>query len=149
MQTFDDSTREAVESRLRVHIMPTFEHLELRAIRASTVQAWLRSRQAKCAPRYVRVMLANLSAILGAALEDGVIARNPCASRSVRAPAVEMSRIVPWLAEEVGAVIDAHPDRWRAVPIARPAVGSVRVRRSDWRSRTSTSSAAKSSYVNR
>ena len=95
-QTFDDSMREAVESRLRVHIGPTFDRLELRAIRPSTVQGWLRSRQEHCAPRYVRVMLANLSSILGAAVEDGLIARNPCASRAVSAPAVEARKIIPW-----------------------------------------------------
>ena len=32
-QTFDESTREAVASRLRVHILPTFGERELRAIR--------------------------------------------------------------------------------------------------------------------
>jgi hypothetical protein len=38
-QTFDASTREAVESRLRVHLLPAFGDLELRAIRPSTIQA--------------------------------------------------------------------------------------------------------------
>jgi len=122
-QTFDDSTREAVELRLRVHILPTFGDLELRAIKASTVQAWLRSRQRTCAPRYVRVMLASLSAVLGAAAEDGVIVRNPCASRAVRAPAVADTRIVPWTHEQVAAVIDAHPDRWRAIPVVAAGCG--------------------------
>lgn len=77
-QTFDPSTREAVESRLRVYILPTLGSIELRQIRPSTVQAWLRGRQETCAPRYVRVMLANLSAILSAAVEDDLIPRNPC-----------------------------------------------------------------------
>jgi Phage integrase, N-terminal SAM-like domain len=36
-QTFDLSTREAVESRLRVHLVPAFGDLELRAIKPSTV----------------------------------------------------------------------------------------------------------------
>ena len=35
-------TREAAELRLRVHIVPPFGKLELKAIRPSTVQAWLR-----------------------------------------------------------------------------------------------------------
>lgn len=87
-QTFDESTREAVESRLRVHVYPTLGELELRVIRPSTVQAWLAGRQATCSPRYVRVMLANVSAVLGAAAEDGLIPRNPCQARAVRAPAV-------------------------------------------------------------
>jgi len=122
-QTFNESTREAVASRLKVHMAPALGPLELGAIRPSTVQAWLRGRQTVCAPRTVRVMLANLSAILGAAVEDGLISTNPCASRSVRAPAVEQPRIVPWTTERVEAVIDAHPDPYRAVPILAAGCG--------------------------
>jgi hypothetical protein len=50
VQTFDDSTRERTETRLRVHILPTFGNLELRRIQPSTVQSWLRDRQRECAP---------------------------------------------------------------------------------------------------
>ena len=122
-QTFDESTREAVASRLRVHILPALGKIELRAIRPSTVQAWLRGRQDKCAPRYVRVMLANLSAILGAAVEDGMIVRNPCASKAVRAPRIEHHKIAPWSSEQVAAVIAGHPERFRAMPVVAAGAG--------------------------
>jgi hypothetical protein len=94
-QTFDESTREAVESRLRVHILPELGNIELRHLRPSTIQSWLRGRQEECAPSYVRVLLANLSSVLGAALDDGLIAANPCQSPSVKAPKVERRRVVP------------------------------------------------------
>jgi integrase len=122
-QTLDPSTREAVESRLRVHLVPAFGDLELRAIKPSTVQRWLRGAQDRCAPRSARVHLANLSAILGAAVEDGLIPRNPCSSRAVRAPAVENTRVVPWPANQVAAVIAGHPERWRAVPVVAAGCG--------------------------
>lgn len=122
-QTFDPSTHEAVSSRLRVHILPTFGTVEIRHIRPSMVQAWLRSCQERAAPRYVRVMLANLSAILGAAAEDGLIVRNPCASKAVRAPAVEQHRVAPWTSDRVAAVIAGHPDRWRALPLLAAGCG--------------------------
>jgi len=122
-QTFDESTREAVSSRLRVHILPALGGLELRAIRPSTVQAWLRGRQQHCAPRYVRVMLANLSAILGAAVEDQRIARNPCASSAVRAPRIEQHKVLPWSSEQVAEVIAAHPARYRAMPVVAAGAG--------------------------
>jgi len=122
-QTFDESTREAVASRLRVHILPALGKLELRMIRPSVLQAWLRGRQDRCAPRYLRVMLGNVSAILGAAVEDGLIARNPCASKSVRAPKVEQKKIEPWSQERVDAVIAAHPERYRAVPVVAAGAG--------------------------
>ncbi len=122
-QTFDESTRQAVFSRLQVHILPTFANRELRTIRPSAVQAWIRGRSDVCAPRYVRVMLANLSAILGAAVEDGLIASNPCSSRSVRAPAVDIDRIVPWTSAQVAAVVAAHPVAYRAVPVVAAGAG--------------------------
>ena len=40
-QTFDESTRVAVEVRLRVHIKPLLGNIELRQIKPSTVQHWL------------------------------------------------------------------------------------------------------------
>lgn len=122
-QTFDVSTHEAVELRLRVHILPTFGKLELKAIRPSTVQAWLRDRQAHCAATHVRVLLANLSTILSAAVDDGLLARNPCESRSVRAPKVEQNKVVPWTADQVAAVVDAHPERYQAVPVVAAGCG--------------------------
>lgn len=148
-QTSDPSTVEAIASRLRLHILPAFGHLELRVIRPSTVQTWLRGRQQAYAPTYVRVMLANLSAILSAAVEDGLIHRNPCASRSVRAPAAEQRKVIPWTLAEVAAVVDAHPPRFRAVPWSPPVAGSAKARRSGCGSKTSTSSATASSSASR
>lgn len=122
-QTFDPSTREAVTSRLNVHILPTFRKTELRAIRPSMVQTWLRGRQQELAPRTVRTLLANLSGILGAAVEDGLIARNPCASSSVSAPSGPAKRIVPWTVEQVEAIVGAHPERYRAIAVVAAGCG--------------------------
>ena len=122
-QTFDPSTREAVEGRLRTHVYPHLGDVELRNLRPSTVQAWLRGRQQDLAASYVRVLLANLSAVLGAAVADGLITTNPCASPAVKAPAMDRSRIVPWTREQVEAVVAAHPDRYRAVPVVAVGCG--------------------------
>lgn len=122
-QTFDASTRVAVEIRLRVHMLPTFGPMQLRAIRPSTVQAWLRGRQEKLSPRYVRVMAANLSSILSAAVDDGLIVRNPCSAKSVRAPSVERSKITPWTTGQVQAVISALPDRYQALAVVAAGAG--------------------------
>lgn len=122
-QTFDESTREAVEQRLRRHILPTFGDMPLAAIRPSTVQAWVKGRADELAPTTVRVLLANLSSIFADAVEDGLLARNPCTSKAVRAPARDVKQVVPWTAAQVQAVIDAHPDRWRAVPVVAAGCG--------------------------
>jgi hypothetical protein len=62
-QTFDESTCEATESRLRVHIYPYLGDRGLGSIRPSHVQAWDRALQQQgLAPTYRRVLFANLSA---------------------------------------------------------------------------------------
>lgn len=122
-QTFDESSREATGQRLRVHAFPYLGDLELRAIQPSTVQQWLRSRSASNAPSHVRVMFVNVSAVLAAAVDDGLIVRNPCAAKSVRAPRVERPLIVPWPVERVLAVIAEHPERWRAIPAVAAGCG--------------------------
>jgi len=123
-QTFEESTRESVAVRFRVHVLPVFGARELRAIRPSEIQAWLRGRQQQLAPTYVRVLLANLSAVLNAAVDDGLIAKNPCkVGRSVRAPRIEQRRVVPWSPEQVQAVIDALPTRYRALAVVAAGCG--------------------------
>lgn len=122
-QTTGVTTQEAVEQRLRRHVLPHLGNRELRAIKPSTLQAWLRGLQGDLAPNTIKVVFANLSSVLGAAVEDGLIASNPCAARSVRPPRVDQRQVIPWTRERVAAVIDAHPDRWHAVPVVAAACG--------------------------
>ena len=50
-RTFDEATREAVRSRLRMHAYPQLGDRQLAAIRPSHLQAWLRGLQQQLAPR--------------------------------------------------------------------------------------------------
>jgi hypothetical protein len=102
-QTFDETTREAVALRLRLHVYPHLGDHQLAALRPSVVQAWARGLQQQLAASYVRVVFANLSAILQAAVDDGVIARNPCRAGSVKPPAPDRRNVVPWPADRVTA----------------------------------------------
>lgn len=77
-QTFSETTREATELRLRLHAIPVLGRHELRNLKPSTIQAWLRGVQTTLAPTTVRVVLTNVSTVLNAAVDDGLIARNPC-----------------------------------------------------------------------
>ncbi len=123
-QTFDPSSREAVASRLRAQILPTFGSTEIRDVRPSHVQGWLRGLQRTLAPTYVRVLLANLSAILSAAVEDGLIPRNPCrAGGAVKAPSLLQRKVVPWSTDRVLAVVAALPDRYAAVALVAAGCG--------------------------
>jgi integrase len=122
-RTFDESTREVVRSRLRVHVYPHMGDRELAAIRPSHVQAWLRGLQQSLAPRYVRVIFANLSAILAAAVDDERIVKNPCRASSVRPPRSDPARVEPWLGKQVEAVHDTLPERYRVMVTLAAGLG--------------------------
>lgn len=115
-QVFDVSTRQNVTSRLNVHVFPHLGHLELRAVKPSTIQAWIGGRVKEgCAASHVRVILTNLSSILAAAVADGMIAANPCASPAVKAPRVERRKVVPWTLGQVQTIVNEHPARYQAI----------------------------------
>ena len=110
-RTFDRTTYEATELRLRVHVLPVIGHLQLRQIKPSTIQGLMRSMD--LSDTYRRVILANVSAVFGAAVDDDLIAKNPCKAGSVTRPSVVRRRVVPWPAEQVSAMHDALPARYR------------------------------------
>ncbi|MEX2652911.1 MAG: hypothetical protein WD473_10780 [Acidimicrobiia bacterium] len=64
-------------------------------------------------------MLSNLSTILSAAVEDGLIPSNPCVVSSVKAPRVDRRRVVPWSVETAQRVVESHPAEFRAAPVLR------------------------------
>jgi integrase len=122
-RTFNESSREATEIRLRLHAYPYLGNRELRALRPSVMQAWLRQLNATLATRYVRVIFANVSAVLSAAVDDGLIARNPCRAGSVRAPRIDARKVEPWTPEQVLAVTSALPRRYQAVAVIAAGCG--------------------------
>ena len=122
-QTFTETTREATELRLRLHASAHFGGEQIRSIRPSVVQAWLRRLQQDLAPTYVRVVFANVSAVFNAAVDDGVIASNPCRAASVRLPKRDNHRVEPWPLEKVQAVIEALPERYRATAVVAAGCG--------------------------
>lgn len=121
-QTFDPATREAVAIRLRLHILPTLGAMRLGQVRPSTVQTWLRGLDS-LAPTYRRVIFANASSIFTAAVDDELIAKNPCRAASVRRPKVEPRKVVPWPVERVNAVRAALPDRYGIVATLAAGLG--------------------------
>lgn len=58
-------------------------------------------------------MHSNLFALFNAAIDDDRLAKNPCSAASVRLPALDDGRVVPWTAEQVKAVKAALPARYR------------------------------------
>lgn len=113
-RTFDESTREGVELRLKLHVYPYFGDTELRLIQPSTIQAWERKLQQKgLAETYRRSIFANVSAIFTAAIDDERLRKNPCNGKSVIKPRGEYPKIVPWSEKRVHAVREKLGERYR------------------------------------
>jgi integrase len=126
-QTFDEATRDNQERKLRLHVYPVLgdQTLGQLAARPSAIQAWVRSlarseqsvtgTRKGLAASTVAGVLTTLSMVMGAAVDDGLIARNPCSARSVRPPRAPERKLVPWTASRVSAVRDALPPRYQAL----------------------------------
>jgi integrase len=113
-QTFEEGTFVAVESRLRNHAYPVLGQRFVNDIQPSTVQAWL-STLKELAPTYRQIIFANVSSVFTAAVDDSLIAANPCRARSVRRPKLDRRKVTPWSKERVLAVRDELPERYRLV----------------------------------
>ncbi|MFH8975504.1 tyrosine-type recombinase/integrase [Streptomyces sp. NPDC017890] len=112
--TIDPVTRESVEIRLRVHALPYLGDRPLASFRPSHLRAWMRQlEETGRAASYRRSIFANVSAVFTAAVEDRVIAENPCRARSVRAPALDGRKVKPWSVDRVMAMHEALPDVYR------------------------------------
>lgn len=77
------------------------------------MQALLRALQQDLAPSFVRVVFVHLSAVLSAAVDDEKIIKNPCKASSIKVPRLNPRKIEPWSIEQVHAVRDALPERYR------------------------------------
>ncbi|WP_367323534.1 tyrosine-type recombinase/integrase [Streptomyces sp. HUAS ZL42] len=115
-QTTDVSTRAGTESRLRLHAYPHIGSRPLSSFQPEQIRTWSRQLEDKgLAASYRRVIFANVSAVFTAALDDGLISKNPCRAASVKAPAMVPSRVRPWTAERVFAVRAALSEGYRAM----------------------------------
>jgi integrase len=123
-QTFGESTRETTESRLNTQILPVLGDRELRALKPSVIQAFIRGMQsAGRAPSYIENVVNILSTILNAAVDDGAIPKNPCKAASVSVPSGVTRKVAPWTMPRVLAVADALADPYEATVYAGYGLG--------------------------
>jgi integrase len=112
----EDSIRgEKVRSHLQTHILPRLGSatLDQLARRPSMVQHWAATLPLSAGG--ASQVAITLSTIMNAALDDGLITRNPCRAKSVRMPRQPRRRITPWTAAQIAALRDGLPARWQAV----------------------------------
>ncbi|MGO9079563.1 MAG: tyrosine-type recombinase/integrase [Streptosporangiaceae bacterium] len=111
----DTSRGEHIATHLALHIFPVLGDVTLGQLadRPSMIRQWLTGLP--LAASSARQVFITLSAILGAAVDDGLISRNPCRAASVRLRTAPQRKIVPWTAVQVAAIRAGMPDRFRAV----------------------------------
>jgi integrase len=107
------TTAAQVETNLRRHAYPTFGSRAIGSIRASEVQAWVKSLSATLAPGTVEVVFRYVSSVFSAAVRDRIVVSSPCAG--VKLPKAEKKRIIPMTVEQVRAIEAALPGRYRAL----------------------------------
>lgn len=113
-QVFDPSTKAAVSSRLK-HAWETLGPMPIGAIRPSTVQAWISGLS--CGPATARLVLTHVSQVFSAAVDDSLIARNPCQAKSVKAPKATREKVQPFTVDHAHGLVDEFREgRYRAMP---------------------------------
>jgi Phage integrase, N-terminal SAM-like domain len=123
-QTFDESTRDVTERRLRRQILPHLGELELAAIRPAHIREMDRRLQLAGRSEGLRlVAFGNVSTILNAAVDDDRIVKNPCNARAAKPP-----RVPPLAGCTVDHRASQAPTRLPAASIRHPC----RPRRRVW-----------------
>lgn len=114
--TIDLTSRAAVEGRLRLHALPYLGSRPIGSFQPEHIRAWLSELEGAVATEsYRRLIFDAASAVLNAAVDDRLLASNPCRVRSVKAPRPSAVRVHPWTAQQVFAVRAALPDRYQVM----------------------------------
>ncbi|MDI3387044.1 site-specific integrase [Streptomyces sp. B-S-A8] len=114
--TTDLTSRAAIEGRLRLHALPYLGSRPVGSFQPEHIRSWLRELEAVVsADSYRRLIFDAASSVLNAAVDDRLLASNPCRARSVKPPRPSATRVHPWSASQVFAVRSALPEQYRAM----------------------------------
>ncbi|GGZ10091.1 tyrosine-type recombinase/integrase [Streptomyces poonensis] len=112
-QTTDPSTIVNMELRFRLHAFPYIGTRPVNGFQPTHIRTWARAlKDSGMAASYQRTVFANVSAVFGAAVDDGLIAKNPCRAGSVRAPKLDPRKVKPWTRDRVFAVRSGLPEQY-------------------------------------
>lgn len=116
-----------VDRALRAHILPTFGHRPIGAIRRTEVQAWVKKLAARpLAPASVQTYYVWFATIMRAAVDDRLIAVSPC--RKVNLPEVVTSPITIPTVEQLEAIaggVDEDGERVGGLPASYRRIVAV------------------------
>ncbi|MFE2633964.1 tyrosine-type recombinase/integrase [Streptomyces scopuliridis] len=113
--TTEINSREAAERRLRLHAYPYIGTRPLASFQPGHIRTWLGALEAAVpASSHRRIIFGTVSAALSAAVDDSLLAKNPCRARSVQIPKASPPRVAPWTSAQVFGVRAALPEHLRA-----------------------------------
>ncbi len=115
------SSQAQVESHLRIHAYPAFGALPIADIKASRIQAWVKTISGRLAPSTVRVAHGIVAAIFKDAMADRVIAASPC--ERTKLPELLPRVLVIPTEDEVAALHAKMADEYRALVHLAAAAG--------------------------
>jgi len=107
-----DSTRRIIDNALRVHLLPRIGDRQLGTLRRSDVQAVVKTLSLELAPASVRGVYGVLRRMLTSAVDDRLLPASPCSR--IALPAVPDHEVVPPTIDQVCAIAQAMPPRYRA-----------------------------------
>lgn len=103
-------------------IKAEFGNRQLSAVRPSDVKKWIAKLKAeKHEDSYVYALHSRLSQILGDAVHDGLLARNPCSRKT--SPPAGRQKVYVATTEQVWALYDAMPEQVRVAILLGAFVG--------------------------
>lgn len=109
------------EQHLKNHIFPALGDRKIGSLKRSEIKNFVASTSAKLAPTTTQTVYAILRALLASAVDDGVIANNPCSR--VPLPRVEARVVEPMPAASVLALADAITSRYRIAVLLGAGAG--------------------------
>ncbi|MFI1032289.1 tyrosine-type recombinase/integrase [Streptomyces sp. NPDC020951] len=113
--TGEINSREAAERRLRLHAYPHIGSRPLGSFKPEHIRAWIADLEATVpAESHRRVIVGTVSAALSAAVDDGLLSKNPCRARTVQLPKPGKPHVTPWTAAQVFGVRAALERRLQA-----------------------------------
>lgn len=127
--TCDPVTAAQIESRLSVHVYPTIGQTSIGVLakRPSLVQQWIKGLESDLSASTIRGVVMWVSTIFNAAVDDGLVTRNPFRAGSVRAPKVDQKRAVPWdlaTVEAMSAALSELGKQYGAMPYVGAGCGN-------------------------
>lgn len=112
-QPIRPSSRRAYDSYLRNRILPVLGYKPLAAVTPTDVRALVKALSATHANNTVRQVHRILAGVFGDAVADGYLAKSPCVRTAPRRD--PRPKIVPLTVEEVHRLMEAMPERYRAL----------------------------------